>query len=222
MIHPTKGKQGVQQSANALIQTNTTRKTIKSILKTLSALGIGLGAIALTCGGYYAYQSNLRPERTEEIRPLFQGVTYQRHIRKNPRPLVFHVITVDLSEPGIDFFVTPSVPTDGYPLSANTVPGFLAQYDVQVAINGSYFQPHEVSSPLHYYPHVGNGVRSLGVAISEGDRYSDAKGGWAALCILSNQDIQINDSDCPPETQQAIAGDVQFVKKGQTYDGLAI
>ena len=65
-------------------------------------------------------------------------------------------------------------------------------------------------------------MRSLGVAISNGDRYSDAKGGWAALCVISNQDIRITKNDCPPETRQGIAGDVQFVKDGQLYDGLAI
>lgn len=183
---------------------------------------IALGAIALSLGAYYTYKLSLRPERTEEIQALFQGVTYQRYVRETPRPLVFHVVTIDLTTPGIDFLVTPTIPTDGYPLSANTVPGFVEQYGVQVAINGSYFQPHEVNSPLHYYPHVGNGVRSLGIAISNGERYSEAKGGWAALCIIANDNIQINQNDCPPETQQAIAGDVQFVKDGKPYDGLAI
>lgn len=198
------------------------KNKLHKVIRTVFALCVGLSAIALSVGGYYAHQSSLRPKRTKNAQALFQGVTYQRHIRDSPRPLVFHVITIDLTAPGIDFFVTPSVPTDGYPLSANTVPGFLEQYGVQVAINGSYFQPHEVNSPLHYYPQVGNGVRSLGIAISEGNRYSEAKGGWAALCILSNRNIQINKNDCPPETQQAIAGDVQFVKNGQPYDGLAI
>ena len=201
-------------------KTNTVIKT--TVIKTLLAISAAVGLTALGLGAYYAYRLSLRPERTEEVRSLFQGVTYQRYIRDIPRPLVFHVVTIDLTAPGIDFLVTPSVPTDGYPLAANTVPGFLEQYETQVAINGSYFQPHEVNSPLHFYPHVGNGVYSLGTAISDGERYSEAKGGWAALCIISNRDIQIHKNDCPPETQQAIAGDVQFVKNGQPYDGLAI
>ena len=194
----------------------------QQVLKTLT-LGLGsVSLLALVFFGFYRYRMSLRPERTAETRSLFQGVTYRRYVKTQPRPLVLHTVEIDLTAPGIDFFVTPSVPTDGYKLSADTVPGFLTKYGVQVAINGSYFAPHEVNSPLHYYPHIGNGVRSLGIAVSNGDRYSNAKPGWAALCILSLSDIRITQNDCPAETQQAIAGDVQFIKNGKFYDGLAI
>ncbi len=187
----------------------------------ITILGL-LTAVAAGLGGYYTYRLSLRPERSNEIKALFEGVTYERQIKDLPRPLVVHVVTVDLTAPGLDFLVTPSVPTDGYPLTSDTVPGFLSRYGVQVAINGSFFSPHHVKSPLHYYPHVGDGVGSVGVAISEGNRYSEAKGGWAALCILSNRDIRITKNDCPPETKQGIAGDIQIVSGGQLYSGLAI
>lgn len=196
---------------------------IKQHIGKAIAIGLGsLGLLALGIGGFYEYRRSLRPERSPETRALFQGVTYQRTIKAQPRPLVLHTVEVDLTAPEIDFFVTPSVPADGYKLSADTVPGFLSQYGVQVAINGSYFAPHEVKSPLHYYPHIDNGVRSMGIAISDGDRYSQAKPGWAALCILSLSDIRITKNDCPAETSEAIAGDVQFIKDGKPYDGLAI
>ena len=186
-------------------------------------LGLGaVGILALGLVGLYAYRMSLRPERTPEVRALYQGVSYRRMVKNQPRSLVLHAVEVDLTAPDIDFFVTPSVPADGYKLSADTVPGFLSKYGMQIAINGSYFAPHKVNSPFHYYPHVGNGVRSLGIAVSDGDRYSEAKPGWAALCILSPGDIRITQNDCPAETQEAIAGDVQFIKDGKPYDGLAI
>lgn len=187
-------------------------------------LKVGLGSLsvlAVSAVGFYGYRMTLRPARIPETRSLYQGVTYQRIIKNQPRPLVLHTIEVDLNAPGIDFLVTPSVPADGYTLSANTVPGFLSQYGAQVAINGSYFAPHEVGSPLHYYPQVGDGVRSVGIAISEGDRYSPAKKGWAALCILSIDDIRITENDCPTETAEAIAGDIQFIKDGAPYQSLS-
>ncbi len=192
------------------------------VLKGLITILGALATVAAGVGGYYMYRLSLRPERSNEVRTLFAGVTYERRIRERPRPLVLHVVTVGLTTPGVDFLVTPSVPTDGHKLSADTVPGFLSQYGVHVAINGSFFTPHYVRSPFNYYPHVGDGVGSLGVAISDGDRYNEAKGGWAALCIVSNQDIRITQNDCPPETKQGIAGDIQIVKDGQLYDGLAI
>ncbi|MEL7334420.1 MAG: phosphodiester glycosidase family protein [Cyanobacteria bacterium J06560_2] len=194
----------------------------KTIIRAAVAGAVLIVTTVASIGGYYAYRLSLRPERTAEKRALFRGITYERHVRDRPRPLTFHVITIDLTAPGINFLVTPEKPTDGYPLAANTVPGFVAQHGVQVAINGSYFAPHEVHSPFHYYPHVGDGVRSLGIAISNGQRYSEAKGGWAALCILSTRDIRITQNDCPDITQHGIAGDVQFVKDGELYDGLAI
>lgn len=192
------------------------------VMKALIVAFTLFGTLALGLVGFYLYRLSLRPARQAETKPLFQGVTYERHVRNLPRPMIYSVVTVDLTAPGIDFFVSPASPTDGYPLTADTTLGFLQQHGVQVAINGSYFAPHDVSSPLTYYPHVGDGVESMGIAVSNGDRYSQAKPGWAALCILSNRDIRITQNDCPAETQQAIAGDVQFVKDGRYFDGLAI
>lgn len=63
----------------------------------------------------------------------------------------------------------------------------------------------------------------MGVSISNGDRYSAAEEGWAALCIVSQHDIHMTEQDCPAETQQGIAGDIQFVKAGALYqEGLVI
>ena len=142
----------------------------------------------------------------------------------SPAPLLFHVVKVDLTAPGIDFLVSPPKPKDEkLETSADTVPGFLARNDVQVAVNGSYFFPHRVSTPFNYYPRVGDAASTMGVSISNGDRYSDAEEGWAALCVINRRDIRITEQDCPTETQQGIAGDIQFVKDGELYrDGLVI
>jgi hypothetical protein len=181
-------------------------------------LGLLVGSAGLCPGLFYGYRLATRPAREPVVRSLFQGVTYERHVRNQPRPLLFHVIKVDLTAPGINFLVSPPQPTDkGLETSADTVPGFLARHQVQVAVNGSYFFPHQVRSPLNYYPHVGDGANTMGVSISNGDRYSQAEEGWAALCIVSNRDIRITDRDCPANTQQGIAGDIQFIKGAQLY-----
>ena len=144
------------------------------------------------------------------------------------RPLariIFHVVEIDLTAPGINFFVTPSRDNAAQrEFAADTVPGCMAQYGVQVAVNGSYFSPQKVPvPPVVYYPRVGGGADTMGISISGGDRHSEAEKGWAALCIISLRDIRITPLDCPPETQQGIAGDIQFVKHGKPYtDGLVL
>ncbi len=197
---------------------------IKAIVKAAFTFSASVGSVAAIAGLFYGYRLATRPDRKPASQDIFQGVTYERHIRNRPRPLVLHVVQVDLTAPGIGFLVSPPQPSRGpdneaLENTADTVPGFLARYDVQVAVNGSFFFPHEVRSPLNYYPRVGDGASTMGVGISNGDRYSSAEEGWAALCIISNQDIRITEQDCPPNTQQGIAGDIQFVKNGELYDG---
>jgi exopolysaccharide biosynthesis protein len=197
------------------------------VKKVRSKVSIALAtmlSLLTASAGLYGYRLTTRPAREPMVRSLFQGVTYERYVRDQPRPLLFHLVTVDLTAAGIDFLVSPPQPADEkFETSADTVPGFLKRQQVQVAVNGSYFFPHYVRSPFTYYPHVGDGASTMGVSISNGDRYSEAEEGWAALCIISNRDIRISERDCPAETQQAIAGDIQFVKGGQLYtDGLVI
>ncbi|MEN8444930.1 MAG: phosphodiester glycosidase family protein [Cyanobacteria bacterium J06555_13] len=192
-----------------------------------------LGAISVGGGIWYASQLMRRPARSPVVRSLFQGVVYERYVQTSPRPLLFHVVSVDLTHPGIDFLVTPPAPNSvsvsqdaakpKVKVPANTVPDFLVEHGAQVAVNGSYFSPHHVKSPWHYYPQVGELVYPQGVSIANGKRYSSPAEGWAALCVLSVSDIRITEGDCPPGTQQGLAGDVQFVKNGQLYtDGLVI
>ncbi len=206
----------------------TAKAIIKTAAKIVFVVAVGLGSLAASAGLLYGYRLAIRPTRKPISQDIFQGVTYERYVRNSPRPLLFHVVEVDLTASGIGFLVSPSQPKSGpdhevLENTADTVPGFLDRNNVQVAINGSYFFPHEVRSPLSYYPRVGDGASTMGVSISNGDRYSEAEEGWAALCIISNQDIRITEQDCPPETQQGIAGDIQFVKDGELYDdGLVI
>lgn len=193
------------------------RKAFKGLLAA-AAVFAGLGAL-------YGVRLLQRPSRIPVVRSLFQGITYERHVRDIPRPIIFHVVEIDLTAPGINFLVTPSRANDDQrEFAADTVPGFVERHGVQVAVNGSYFFPQKVPvPPLIYFPRVGEGADTMGVSISGGDRHSEAEEGWAALCIISVRDIQITPQDCPPETQHGIAGDIQFVKDGAPYtDGLVL
>jgi hypothetical protein len=50
-------------------------------------------------------------------KPLFQGITYTRDARSEPRPLVIHVLAVD-SRAGHSVFVRPGKPVKGRHLAA--------------------------------------------------------------------------------------------------------
>jgi hypothetical protein len=165
----------------------------------------------------FSYQYFLRPPRTQQQQVLFQGIVYQREARLSPRPIVIHLITIDLTAPGLKIFVTP-----GYPLknqtetNALTTSDFLRYFNLQLAINGNYFYPFREKTPWDYYPHSGDRVIVLGEAISDGYAYSSVDANFAVLCFLANNRAQIvKTGACPADTVNAIAGRYLLLKEGK-------
>ena len=183
---------------------------------------LGMGGVVVVLGLLYCGLLLRRPARTPETRSLFQGIQYDRFTRDSPRPLLFHIITIDLTTPDLEFLVTPQgIDPDGKETLADTVLGFLEKQDVQVAINGGFFYPHYVRTPLHYAPHVGEGVNAVGISMSNGNLYSPPEEKWAALCIASARTIALEESGfCPTGTREAIAGSRLIVKDGQLVPNL--
>jgi len=66
-----------------------------------------LGLVGLAIGWFWL--TNL-PQPSPLEKPLFRGVIYERDIRTQPRPMVIHILTIDLKEQGIKFLVTPGDP----------------------------------------------------------------------------------------------------------------
>ncbi|MBZ4419500.1 phosphodiester glycosidase family protein [Myxococcus sp. RHSTA-1-4] len=134
-------------------------------------------------GGYWTWFTLLRgpPEQVRET--WFEGVEYTREVRRQPRPMVAHVVRVDLEAPGIDFLVTPAEPSEAGDLRADTVSGFAARHGVQVAINANFFYPFNANSPLDYAPRVGEPVHVVGRAASRGVTYGGAQEGTATLYL---------------------------------------
>ncbi|MEL6816749.1 MAG: phosphodiester glycosidase family protein [Cyanobacteria bacterium J06598_3] len=185
--------------------------------KVLKTAALGVGALAGVLGLSYGACLLKRPPRRAQMRALFQGIRYERLVRESPRPLLFHVVEIDLRAPGIGFLVTPQgQDSAGKDTLADTVPGFLQKNGVQVAINGSFFYPMHVHHAFDYAPRVGEGVNVVGLAISSGERYSAVEDGWAALCIVDAQELSMTeDGDCPENTVHGLAGDRIFIKNGK-------
>jgi hypothetical protein len=154
-----------------------------------------------------------RPPRIDYQAELFQGVTYTRQARSTPRPLMVHIVRIDLTTAGIDFLVTPGDASSEMDLDARTTSGFLRTFDVQLAINGGFFEPFNAGGLWDYYPHRGDPVNVMGLAISDGDRYSDDYPDMPVLCITS-ESVEVRTDGCALGTSQALAGNLLLVNRG--------
>ncbi len=168
----------------------------------------------------YGIPHFLRPVRAPETRSLFQGIEYRREVRSLPRPIVIHIVTIDLTAPGIRAFVTPGSATfDSTETNARITSEFLSEFSLKLAINANFFYRFREETPWDYFPHVGDRVSNVGQAISDGQPYSAGEADWAALCLDANQRAKIVEKGtCPPDTMQAVAGDKLLIKAGQPID----
>ena len=77
----------------------------------------------------------------QESTHLFEGIIYVRDERTALRPMVIHVVMIDLQADEIDFFVTPVDDLDDFDYIARTTTQFVKEFQVQLAINGDFFGP---------------------------------------------------------------------------------
>jgi hypothetical protein len=184
------------------------------LLKTILRLSL---VILLTPGLLYLGLHLTRPlPISKQKQKLFKGITYQRIRRLEPDPLMVHIVKIDLTDPGIELLVTPGEPRDDdQDIAAQTTSNFLQTHYLQLAINGSFFHPFYVHSPIDYYPNSGERVNIFGQAISKGEIYSSVNKDWPVLCISPENKAEIYPDTCPQNTVQGIAGNLILVKKGK-------
>ncbi len=185
---------------------------------------LAVAAIAIGGFSFWLYHRPL-PGSTRVT--LFEGVTYIRDVRHNPRPLVIHVVMIDLDTPGLSFLVTPGEPADGHEIRARLTSQFLDNYDLQLAINGDFFWPWWFHSIFDYYPHLGDPTDVNGLAASRGVIYSPAADDRPTLYISHDNRAQFNVPE--GEIDNAISGLPMIVENGQLsnkivpgeyYDGI--
>jgi hypothetical protein len=176
--------------------------------------GITLLSLPLVVYGWFLFQ---RPPRIDLERPLFPGIYYRREVRFSPRPVMIHLVRIDLTAPGIRALVTPGTPgNDGQEINARTTSTFLRQFNLQLAVNASFFNHFREKTPWDYYPRAGERVNAIGQAISNQIPYSPALPNWAVLCLAPDQRARILEGGvCPDGTAQAVAGNTVFVRQGQ-------
>ena len=179
----------------------------------------GMACLVLVGGLIYAgYIWGGRPQPAEKSQQLFQGVDYSRQVRQSPRPMVIHVVQVDLRAEGISLLVTPGDPKAELPLAARTTSQFLEDFDLQLAVNGDGFTPWRSNGPLDIYPRRGDRVAPIGLAAAQGVQYSDFTDAEPVLYLGRNNRAQFNNPG--GKIYNAISGNLMLVARGQALPGL--
>lgn len=187
-----------------------------SILSCLTIFMMGACLILFaTISGAWMY---LRPHPPNTTRGLFTGVTYQREFHESPRPMIVHVVRINLRDEGIKVLVTPGDPKSDLPLKARKTSQFLQEFGAQIAINGDGFLPWYSRTILNYYPHDGDRVDVIGQAVSDGVRYSLPTDDEPTLYFNGRNQARINQP--PGKPQNAISGNQVLVQQGQALSNL--
>lgn len=164
----------------------------------------------LTLSWYY-----LRPQPASVTQELFPGITYVREARKVPRPVMVHVVTIDLKTTGLSFLVTPGRAGEKYPLTARTTSEFAREFQTQIALNGDFFSPWFSNTPWDYYPRTGDPVTVHGIAASQGTVYTEGERKWDAPTLYLSKEGK--PSLVRPPTNgvyNAISGNIFLVRDG--------
>jgi exopolysaccharide biosynthesis protein len=153
----------------------------------------------------------LRPSRTETSRSLFTGIEYQRQARSQPRPVMIHILKIDLQTAELRLLVTPQSQHN-----SRTTSAFIREFKAKLAINASYFSPFYDRTPWDYYPRAGDRTVPTGETISNGDRHTPPLAKWPVLCISQDNIAKIIDTgSCPTGTLNAVAGREMLVSNGR-------
>ncbi|MEL6931249.1 MAG: phosphodiester glycosidase family protein [Cyanobacteria bacterium J06600_6] len=165
---------------------------------------------------FYGWRISLRPLRTEVKQQLASGIDYQRKIYSQPRPYIAHIVTIDLTNPLVTPFVTPIISQSGEDrYSASATSNFVSQFDLKLAVNGSFFYPFIEDTPWSFYPHQGDRAIALGENIVQGKRSGKAEQQWNVICFLNNRAEISLTQKCSNSTINAVAGRELLVTDGK-------
>jgi exopolysaccharide biosynthesis protein len=109
------------------------------------------------------------PERT------FRGVTHVTRSETAPRSVTMHIVTIDLSTPGLRLKLTP--PGGSRETLRQTTLSFLSQERAQVALNAHFFLP---------FPSTDLNADLIGLAASEGKVYSKCEQPVQSYALVTN------------------------------------
>ncbi|MFO7774321.1 MAG: phosphodiester glycosidase family protein [Candidatus Hydrogenedentota bacterium] len=175
-----------------------------------------MAVVVIVC--YAALVTGLHPfhpETEPSVQALFEGVRYIREVYETPRPMVVHVMRIDLTAPGIRFLVTPRDNHSERPLEARTTSEFATEFGVQAGINANYYRPYVPGFLVQGYPRSGHRVEPIGLAAFDGDVYSWRFWRPGVLFIDENHEVSFNR---PERYHTMIAGNGFILRRGHRQD----
>lgn len=137
--------------------------------------------------------------------PIYEGVDYAEATKSSPRLMQAFATRVDLWNPYVSFFATPS--NGGLPMETNlqTTPAFLSAYGLKAAINANFY----VWDSTNTY------ANNDGLLISNGSVVSTGENRSAQLRITAGNVATILDSfDTPTGIYTAVCGDAYHLING--------
>ncbi|MCE7859774.1 MAG: hypothetical protein DYG86_08320 [Chloroflexi bacterium CFX2] len=171
------------------------------------------------CSRDYLAQVGTAKRPDSVTQALFSGVTYLRKDLTSPRPIVVHVLAIDLQAQKLEFLVTPSANNTDV-LCTRTTSKFLEEFKLHAAINGGYFSYLDASFiPSKLCPNGGDPVRISDYAASRGKIYSNKKTAQPVIHIGKKNQVIFNPKQ--PAVFNAISGDRLVVVEGKVVKNLA-
>jgi hypothetical protein len=162
-----------------------------------------------------AYLTNLGKTQPKSIRQrLFVGATYFRREYSTPRPMVAHILALDLQAAKYSFFVTPESLSGGVSCT-RTTSQFLNEFQQQIAINGDGFTYLPASTSACS---TGDPVRVNGFAASAGKVYNTK----SAPTLFANINNEVTLETSKGNIHNAISGDRIILRTGKRVTDLAV
>lgn len=159
----------------------------------------------------------------EEVRsPLFPGARHLRLARQGPRPLVVHVVELDLDRAPVRWRLSPGDRTAGMEYVAETVKEAAMRHHALVAINASYFLPFAGGSAGadDFYPHEGDPVSASGAVLTAGRVISPPEYDLdirinAMACFKGASGRIVKGQKCPAGYADGVAAGPLLLARGQ-------
>ncbi|HBG27142.1 MAG: hypothetical protein A2Y10_18600 [Planctomycetes bacterium GWF2_41_51] len=124
---------------------------------------------------------------------IYKGVYHSTGHCNQPRLEVANVLRIDLNEPGIRFFTTPSNGDEPLEVTGRTTVNFLKEHKLQIAVNAGFFKPWDKCCIDGEPKDIRGLAVSKGVVVSPPVGYGEV--GSAVLLIDRANKVKISDSN---------------------------
>lgn len=176
------------------------------LLAPLVAAGVALGSYSLL------RDTGVPPEPASYT--IASGVRYDRRVASQPKPLVWHVVKVELGTHGIGLNVTSGDASKLLPFEAKTPTAVANELHADVVLSGDFFEPKGALNPLQEPIVPGASLRTKGMAVSHGTILVPGKEPSPNTLYISEGNI-VSIGAPSGNVFNAISGDCVFVKEGK-------